>query len=101
MENSSTPGIQKNNILANKIRKAAAYRTEGSQPNTMGNKKLFQIIAQNTKQKVATHLMEPHPGMPWQLYLAIQNPWCCTNTACYADTLAILEHFDHRHVCHL
>lgn len=48
--------------------KAAAYRTEGSQPNTMGDKKLFQIIAQNTKQKVSTHPMEPHPGMPWQLY---------------------------------
>jgi len=68
IKNSSTPEYKKNKKkLANKIRKAAAYRTEGSQPNIMRDK-LVQIIAQNTKQKVSTHVMEPHPRMPWQLY---------------------------------
>lgn len=53
MENPSTSDYEKKkkSKLANKIRKAAAYRTEGSQPNTMGGKKLFQIIAQEHKTK--------------------------------------------------
>ena len=64
----------------------------------MGDKKLFQIIAQNTKQKVSTHLTEPHPGMQWHLYQAVHVVALTQHVK--ADTLAISEHFDHhRRVC--
>lgn len=71
MENSLNSRIQKQNKTKNyqtRSGKAAAYKTEWSQPDTMEDKKQFQIIAQNTKPEVLTHPMEPHPRMPWHLY---------------------------------
>lgn len=73
--------------------KAAAYRTEGSQPNTMEVKKLFQIIAGNTKthkKSVSPHLMEPQS---WDaMATVIQTPRCCVDTACQS------RHVGHRNI---
>ena len=69
MENSSTPEYKnKNKTSKQDQEKQLPTEQKEASPTQWGDKKLFQIIAQNTKQKVSTHPTEPHPGMPWQLY---------------------------------
>ena len=88
--------IQNKNKQANNIREAAAYRTEGSQPNTVGDKNLFEISVQN-KKKVSTHSMNQpaHPRVPRQLYIGhywfMESHWRCVSTH-FSGHLGTLEH---------
>lgn len=77
--------------------KAAAYRTEGSWPNTMGIRNYLKLLPRTQNNKVSTNLMEPH-----QLNQAFQgNHGDAQTRHVKGDTLAILEHFDHHHACHM
>lgn len=76
MENSSTPGYKKTK-LANEIRKAAAYRTEGSQPNTMGEETISNNCPGTQNKQKSINTCDGAPS--WDAVATVranQNPRC-------------------------